>query len=318
MATDIAIPMRNVPTKSIRRNENNPRRFFNDESLDILRTSIQEVGILVPLIVFEDPHNPGTYVLMDGERRWRSALDLAVEQVPANVIPPPSPLENLLRMFNIHSVRDEWPLVSIALSLREVMRLSGEDKEGRLSELTGLTRSTVRRARRLLSLPQHELDLIQAEAHLDRASQVHREDLYLEVEAAVSVIRNAFPEIANTYSREKMIREFVRKREMKKLDAVTDYRYVGRIIKAAEDDVIPRDVVQNALVELIVRPEQNPRVVFDEVAARAYEQQAVGRKAELLADELAAMGEDVWPASVLEHLRELRREIDRILGVASK
>src|SRR5688572_8416012 len=102
--------MARVNPKSIDRNPNNPRRFFNDERLDLLRTSLQEVDVLVPLIVYAHPQESDRYVLMDGERRWRCALDLGLPTVPVNVIPAPSPLDNLLRMFNIHSVREDWPL----------------------------------------------------------------------------------------------------------------------------------------------------------------------------------------------------------------
>jgi ParB/RepB/Spo0J family partition protein len=90
-----------VATESITPNPKNPRLYFNDDRLDQLRTSVQEVGVLVPLIVYEDPDAPGQYVLMDGERRWRCALDLGLDSVPVNVIPPASSVENLLRMFNI-------------------------------------------------------------------------------------------------------------------------------------------------------------------------------------------------------------------------
>ncbi len=302
-----------IAPEKIHRNPSNPRRFFNDESLDVLRTSIQEVGILVPLILYPHPTEDDEFILMDGERRWSSALDLGLEEVPANVIAPPSPLENLLRMFNIHSVRDEWPLISVALSLRDVIRLSGEDREGRLAEMTGLTRSTVRRARRLLSLPDRELELIQSEAHLDRTVQIHREDLYLEVEAAVSVLRSEFPEVAKVYSRERMIREFVRKRELNKLTAVTDFRYVGRLIKSAEDGLVDRERIHDALVELIVRVDQNPRDVFNGLAARAYDQLSVGRKAELLIDDLRALDVEDFGARFIENLRALRSAIDDIL-----
>src|SRR5665647_961505 len=102
----------------IDKNPNNPRRYFNDERLDLLRTSIQEVGILVPLIVYGSPGQVERYVLMDGERRWRCSVDLALQTVPVNIIPAPNPLDNLLRMFNIHNVREDWPLISVALSLR--------------------------------------------------------------------------------------------------------------------------------------------------------------------------------------------------------
>ena len=161
-----------VPTTAIIKNPNNPRRYFNDERLDLLRTSILEVGILVPLIAFQDPTDPSQYILMDGERRWNCAWELALESVPVSLIRPPNPLENLLRMFNIHAVRDDWPLISVALSLQEIIAISGEDRETRLAEMTGLGRGTVRRAKRLLSLPENELDLIQSEAHLDRSQQV--------------------------------------------------------------------------------------------------------------------------------------------------
>src|SRR4051794_2465406 len=120
-----------IDPRQIRPNQYNPRLYFNDERLDLLRSSIQEVGILVPLIVYEDPKEPGTYVLMDGERRWRSALDLALPSVPVNIIPAPTPLENLLRMFNIHAVREDWPLISVALALDNIMKISGETREGR-------------------------------------------------------------------------------------------------------------------------------------------------------------------------------------------
>jgi ParB/RepB/Spo0J family partition protein len=301
------------PTR-IRRNPSNPRRFFNDESLDILRTSIQEIGVLVPLIAYQDPKDQDSYVLMDGERRWSSALDLGLPVVPVNVIAAPTPLENLLRMFNIHSVRDEWPLISIALSLRDVIRLSGEDREGRLAEITGLPRATVRRAKRLLTLPERELELIQSEAHLDRTAQVHREDLYLEVEQATSVIRNAFPEIAKTYTPAKIIREFVRKRELGNLTAVTDYRFVGRLIKSIEDDGVSRERVHDALVELIVRADKTPQAVYDEVAKGAYEELTVSRRVELLLRDLVGLEDREPGAAFVANLKALRGEIDRILS----
>lgn len=275
-----------IDPRDVRRNPNNPRRFFNDEQLDQLRTSVQEVGILVPLIVYEDPEAPGQYVLMDGERRWRCAVDLALERVPVSTIDPPTPLQNLLRMFNIHSVREDWPLISVAFSLREVIRESGEDRESRLAEMTGLTRATVRRAKRLLNLPEQELELIRDEAHLDRTQQVHREDLYLEIEQATSVVRNELPEIQERYSREEIIRKFAAKAEAGTLRAVTEFRDVGKLVKAADDDLVSRETVSRAVSRLIDSVETTPSQVFQQIAALAYEQQGLARKADLLRESL--------------------------------
>jgi ParB/RepB/Spo0J family partition protein len=273
----------------IEKNPDNPRRYFNDERLDQLRTSIQQVGILVPLIVYRPDASVEHYVLMDGERRWRCSLDLALAAVPANVIPAPSQLNNVLQMFNIHNVREEWPLISVALSLRDVMRISGETRESRLAEMTGLTRSTVRRAKRLLNLPDLELDLIQAEAHLDRGKQMHREDLYLEIEAAESVMTKALPELTREFDRDTIIRQFAKKAESGHLPAVTDFRFVGKLVSAGNDALIPREVVANAARRLVEDETVSPREVFESVAADAFKQQAIARKAELLSDDIDSL-----------------------------
>lgn len=301
--------------EQIEPNPNNPRRYFNEERLDLLRTSIQEVGILVPLIVYRKTGTDDDYVLMDGERRWRCSLDLGLGSVPVNIIDAPSPLENLLRMFNIHNVREDWPLISVALSLRDVVEISGESGEKRLAEMTGLTRATVRRAKRLLSIPQRELELIQNEAHLERSKQVHREDLYLEIEAAESVLRSELPELEEEFTRDDVIRQFAKKAELGSLRAVTDFRYVGRLVKAGDEGLVRRSDILDATRLLINDPTLSPRVVFEDVAAFAYRQQTIQRKAELLTGDLSDLL-DAPPLSppLIQRLYELRDLIERLLG----
>ncbi|MDR6201057.1 ParB family chromosome partitioning protein [Microbacterium sp. SORGH_AS428] len=302
----------------IRANPDNPRRYFNEERLDLLRTSIQEVGILVPLIVYQDPETPGGFVLMDGERRWRCSMDIGLTKVPTNVIPTPDPLDNLLRMFNIHNVREDWPLISVALSLREVMKISGETGEKRLAEMTGVTRSSVRRARRLLSLPENEIDLIRREAHLDRSLQVHREDLYLEIEAAESVLRAAVPSFAAKHTRAEVIRAFAAKAEARTLRAVTDFRLLARLSKAIESDSIDSDMIEYALDELVSDVSVTPQEVFDNFAAEGYRQQTLIKKAEVLADDLSNVGDSgpVSPA-LFDKLRVLHSVLTDLLGSRS-
>lgn len=314
MASD-AGRLAQIDPNSIAKNPNNPRRFFNEGSLDLLKTSIQEVSILVPVIVYADPEHRGRFVLMDGERRWRSAVDLGLDEIPANIIPAPDPLANLLRMFNIHAMREQWPLVATALSLKDVIRLSGESREARLAELTGLTRSTVRRARRVMSLPFHELQLIQNEAHLDRAEQVHREDLYLEIDAADSVIRSAFPDLAAKYPRPKVIRQFVKKRELGHLTAVTDFRAVGKLVDAAETGAVGRGVIEGALEHLIADPAANPKAVYQDVAETALQQVQLARKADLFRRSLEGLADVPRMSAALRRaLTKLRDRLTDVIG----
>lgn len=57
-----------------------PRRHFDDDSLQLLAESISELGIIEPLVVFETPS--GRYQLIAGERRLRAAQLAGLEEVP--------------------------------------------------------------------------------------------------------------------------------------------------------------------------------------------------------------------------------------------
>lgn len=75
-------PLRMVPVDSIRPNQFQPRKTFNDDSLKTLAASVQELGVLQPIIVRPVDGEPGKYELIAGERRWRAAAIAKLELVP--------------------------------------------------------------------------------------------------------------------------------------------------------------------------------------------------------------------------------------------
>src|SRR5277367_1712493 len=75
-------PLRMVPVESIRPNQFQPRKTFNDDSLKTLAASLQELGVLQPIIVRPVEGEPDKYELIAGERRWRAATIAGLEVVP--------------------------------------------------------------------------------------------------------------------------------------------------------------------------------------------------------------------------------------------
>lgn len=75
-------PLRMVPVDSIRPNQFQPRKTFNDDSLKTLAASVQQLGVLQPIIVRPVDGEPGKYELIAGERRWRAAAIAKLELVP--------------------------------------------------------------------------------------------------------------------------------------------------------------------------------------------------------------------------------------------
>lgn len=72
-----------LPIPKIRTAENQPRRYFDEDKLLQLEKSIREQGIIEPLIV--RPLKKDLYELVAGERRFRVAQRIGLQQVPAIV-----------------------------------------------------------------------------------------------------------------------------------------------------------------------------------------------------------------------------------------
>jgi ParB family chromosome partitioning protein len=72
-----------IPLDAITPNPRQPREVFDDDALQELVTSIQEVGLLQPIVVRQS--GPAGYELIMGERRWRACREAGLEAIPAIV-----------------------------------------------------------------------------------------------------------------------------------------------------------------------------------------------------------------------------------------
>ncbi|MEJ8670207.1 ParB/RepB/Spo0J family partition protein [Streptomyces sp. MS1.AVA.1] len=72
-----------IPLDEITPNPRQPREVFDEDALQELVTSIQEVGLLQPIVVRQI--GPARYELIMGERRWRACREAGLEAIPAIV-----------------------------------------------------------------------------------------------------------------------------------------------------------------------------------------------------------------------------------------
>jgi ParB family chromosome partitioning protein len=143
------VTYRELPVYAIRRNPRQPRTVFDDEPLEELKTSIQEVGMLQPVVV--RPIGDGGYELVVGERRWRAVADLGLPTIPAIVRETAD--DAMLRdalLENLHRVQLN-PLEEAA-AYRQLLDEFGTTHE-QLAQRIGRSRSQVTNTVRLLNLP---------------------------------------------------------------------------------------------------------------------------------------------------------------------
>lgn len=95
-----------VELSKVHADPQNPRQEFDPLELAKLEASIKRNGILSPLSVEED--GKGTYLLVDGERRFRASTNLKLKDIPVNVMPKMSDLERLVTRFHLQEQHSNW------------------------------------------------------------------------------------------------------------------------------------------------------------------------------------------------------------------
>lgn len=140
-----------IPVESIRANPRQPRRDFDQEDLDGLAQSIEQHGLLQPVIVTEG-ESEGEYTLIAGERRLQAARQAGLEAVPALLREVDDKTRLVLALIENLQRTDLNPLEAAEgyRQLAEDFDLSHEQ----IAEFVGKSRSAVSNTLRLLNLPE--------------------------------------------------------------------------------------------------------------------------------------------------------------------
>lgn len=215
-------------TSRLEPNPYNPRRLFDREPLDVLRKSIKKVGILVPLTVYWGTQKK-KYVILDGQRRWMCAQKLGLKQVPVNVMAEPSLVQNIVTMFQIHKLREDWELMPTALTLEILMKEIGETSDVTLAEITGLDIAVVSRCKKLLSYPKRYQEMM-LDPNPERRVKA---DFFVELYA---VRNDRAVNSMEWFSKNKFTKRMLAKYQARSsgLKAVTDFRIMKQYINNAK------------------------------------------------------------------------------------
>jgi len=299
----------------IRANPDNPRLVFRESEMNQLLESIRTVGIQVPLTVYADGKH---WVLIDGERRWRCARRLNLPNVPALVQPKPGKLENILMMFNIHNVRTDWDLMPMALKMAEVRdMLVAQGKTARprdLAGLTGVTLPTVSRALELLDLPPRYQTMLLQEAEKPREEQVITPDVFIEVNKSRRVVASYAPEVFDRVTHGEYLDSMIKKYTSGVVKNVVNYRDVSKMARAERAGADTRSVVP-VIVKLVKDPALSVSEAYEQTVRAAYDIRDISTRSDALLERLRAIEHGKGLSAQLRVLlRDLRKEIDRLLG----
>lgn len=177
-----------IPLSDVVTNPNQPRKLFSKSALDELAQSLEEKGILQPLVVRH--LGGGKYELVAGERRFRAAKQIGMETVP--VVVKNIEDNEVLELALIENIqRENLNPIEEALAYRDLLS-KFQYTQDELAKRLGKDRSSIANALRLLKLPESIRNhLINNELSMGHARALLAvEDRDLQVQIAGDTIAN--------------------------------------------------------------------------------------------------------------------------------
>ena len=144
-------------TTEIEPNRNQPRKNFSEEAISALADSIREHGMLQPILV--RPINSGGYQIVAGERRWRAARMLGLDEVPVN-IRELSDAETMQIAIIENLQRENLNPIEEAAGYNKLIEKYGMTQD-KIAKMVGRSRSAVANSVRLLSLPERVVKMLE-------------------------------------------------------------------------------------------------------------------------------------------------------------
>ncbi|WP_300926253.1 ParB/RepB/Spo0J family partition protein [Helicobacter rodentium] len=192
-----------IDLDKIKPNPLQPRKVFDTTSLQELAVSIEEHGLLQPILVYEDNKNADHYFLIAGERRLRASKLAKKESIKAIVVDvQEEKLRELALIENIQ--REDLNPIELAQSYKELIEdygITHEEVAKRLSK----SRAQITNTLRLLELSKDVQTMILE----NKISQGHAKMLVtLPKEQQTLIANSIIGQKLSVHETEKIIKKF--------------------------------------------------------------------------------------------------------------
>ena len=235
------------------------------------------------------------------------AKELGLDKVPINEVAEPSLVQNIVTMFQIHKLREDWELMPTALKLELLMEELQEKNDKTLSTLTGLDQAVVQRCKKLLSYNKKYQDMM---LDADPEKRI-KADFFIELHG---VRNDRFVATFAWYNKDKFTRAMLTRYQEGGLKSVTAFRVVKQNINNARDANQKREMSKRLrqFTESSDVPIDYLQIVAASTAAGV---SAMGKQIDRLVADIASIhiddciGEDAFWKSLEMLLKTIRQKL---------
>ncbi len=205
---DLKKDILNIQLDKIYPNQEQPRRVFDEEKIQILSESIKNYGVLQPIVL---KPKDDEYMIIAGERRYRASKMAGKKEIPAVI--KDIPMRDIMEIALIENLqREDLSPIEEAKAYKSLLN-NYEITQEDISEAVGKSRPHITNTLRLLNLNEEVLDLIDigeiTAGHGKALLRLHGEELQksmaqkvIEEELSVRVTENLVKKIVEGNDKE--------------------------------------------------------------------------------------------------------------------
>ena len=182
-----------VPIEKIYRDEQQPRKEFDQARISELSHSIKENGLIQPLIL--SVREGDTYTIVAGERRWRASQEANLKILPSLLLPEDLDKDEIALIENIQ--REDLKISEEAKAYQRLIDKNNYTHEN-LAKIVGKSRSHITNLLRILNLHTYFFDLLNtgvitmghARALIGKKPEDYDEELLLKISKGKISVRD--------------------------------------------------------------------------------------------------------------------------------
>ena len=182
-----------VPIEKIYRDEQQPRKEFDQARISELSQSIKENGLIQPLIL--SVREGDTYTIVAGERRWRASQEANLKILPSLLLPEDFDKDEIALIENIQ--REDLKISEEAKAYQILIDKNNYTHEN-LAKIVGKSRSHITNLLRILNLHTYFFDLLNtgvitmghARALIGKKPEDYDEELLLKISKGKISVRD--------------------------------------------------------------------------------------------------------------------------------
>jgi ParB family chromosome partitioning protein len=182
-----------VPIEKIYRDEQQPRKEFDQVRISELSQSIKENGLIQPLIL--SVREGDTYTIVAGERRWRASQEANLKILPSLLLPEDLDKDEIALIENIQ--REDLKISEEAKAYQRLIDKNNYTHES-LAKIVGKSRSHITNLLRILNLHAYFFDLLNtgvitmghARALIGKKPEDYDEELLLKISKGKISVRD--------------------------------------------------------------------------------------------------------------------------------